>query len=166
MKCDVCGSAEAVVHIEQMSGDEEIHLHLCEDCAAARGISATSEHTELEVSHLLAGLLEIDDDARKTRTRKSCPRCGMTLKELKSRHAFGCNECFSTFASEIRSMIRREFGDVSHSGKYPRRIETYKAYLMDMHELKRRLTTAVKEENYEEAARLRDRIEELKSFKR
>jgi len=149
-----------------MSGDEEIHLHLCEDCAAARGISASAEHKELEVSHLLAGPLEIDHSLKNSRSRKSCPRCGMTLKELKSRHTFGCNECFSTFASEIRSMIRREFGDVSHAGKYPRRIETYKAYLMDMQELKRRLARAVKEEDYEEAAQLRDRIEELKSLKR
>ena len=84
MKCDICGTDEAVIHIQQVSGDEEIHLHLCEECAALKGVTAAAESTEDGVSHLLNGLLDIDDTVSRLKARKNCPGCGMSLNEFKA----------------------------------------------------------------------------------
>jgi protein arginine kinase activator len=155
-----------VVHIHQVSGAEEIHLHLCEDCAAHKGISSSEKPSELSVSHLLADLLEANGSAKKIRSKKICPQCGMTLRELKSKRKVGCNECFSTFAAEIRNVVHESFGKVQHRGKYPLRVQSYKMYLLDIQNLKKKLQKAVREEDYEKAAKLRDKIEELKSLNR
>jgi protein arginine kinase activator len=55
------------------------------------------------------------------------------------------------------------FGRTQHRGKYPKRLMAYKTLLIDIEELKRKLDRAVKKEDYEEAALLRDQIKELES---
>jgi protein arginine kinase activator len=149
-----------------VAGEEEIHLHLCEDCADHKGITSSGKSSELSVSHLLANVIEANGSAKKIRSKKICPQCGLTLRELKSKTKVGCNECFSTFAAEIRSVIHESFGKVQHRGKYPKRVQSYKRYLLDIQDLKKKLQKAVRSEDYEKAAELRDRIQELKSLKR
>ena len=161
MKCDICQKRNATIHIQQVAGDEEIDLHLCERCAAHKGITTGEDQPDFSISRLLNGLIEIDNRISKLKGKKVCPRCGMTLEKIQSTATLGCNECYSVFAVEVREIIHKSMGKVQHRGKYPGRILAFKTYLIDMEELKRKLNRAVKEERYEEAAELRDKIEEL-----
>lgn len=159
MVCDICGSEEASIHIRQVSEGESVELALCAKCAAVRGISA-GEGPAFSVSDLLTGLIDVKQ--RVPQRRKICPRCGQTLENLKKRSRVGCTECYLVFGKEIRGMLGRIHGKAQHRGKLPRRLATYRTLLIDVESLKRRLKSAVGAENYEEAARIRDRIAELK----
>ena len=42
MKCEECGGNEAVVHLTQVVNNEMTVVHLCEVCAAEKGLEASS----------------------------------------------------------------------------------------------------------------------------
>ncbi len=161
MKCDLCGTNKATVHVQQIKGDEGVELHLCETCAAAKGITTGEDRVDFSISSLLTGLVDVKALAETSSTRKSCPRCGLTLSKFKKIGKLGCNECYSVFAAEVRKVVGKMFGRTRHTGKYPKRLMAYKAFLIDLEKLKKMLERAVKAEQYEEAARLRDQIKEL-----
>ena len=43
MVCDNCGSGDAVVHLTQIVNNEMSTFHLCERCAAEKGLETTPE---------------------------------------------------------------------------------------------------------------------------
>jgi protein arginine kinase activator len=161
LKCDSCGAEEAVVHIRQIARDQSADLHLCARCAANRGIAGDEEgETDLSVTSLLTGLVEMPEK-RKSAT-KSCPRCGTTAELIRKKASPGCQECYTVFAREIREVVGKMYGRARHTGKLPSRMKDFKTLLIDVEALKRRLDRALRTEDYEEAARLRDRIAELR----
>ena len=160
MLCDICGSEEASLHIRQVTEGDSVELALCSKCAAVRGISA-GEGPAFSVSDLLTGLIDVKK--RVPPRRKVCPRCGQTLENVKKRSRVGCMECYAVFGKDIRGLVGRLHGRAQHRGKLPRRLATFKTLLVDVESLKRRLKSALRSENYEEAARIRDRIVELKA---
>jgi protein arginine kinase activator len=164
VKCEICGTREAVIHIQQITGNDEIELHLCEKCAASKGITTSEDRLDFSITNLLTGLVDVKSVSKASETKKNCPQCGLTLSKFKKKGKLGCNECYSVFSREIGRIVEKMFGGSRHKGKYPKRLVAYKTYLIDLEELKKKLSAAVKKEDYEEAARLRDRIKELESF--
>ena len=163
MKCEVCNLRDAVIHVKQMKDEDDINLHLCQICASERGIPAEDSDGGLSINHLLAGLVEEDSlDHKRTKTKK-CPLCGLTLERFQKKPSAGCHECYTVFAQQIKRIISRRYGHVQHRGRLPRRLVAYKSFLYDMAHLKRELKTAVREEKYEKAAELRDRIKAIQS---
>jgi len=163
MNCDLCGQEEAVIHIQQISGSDEVELHLCEKCAALKGITAGEDKVDFSITNLLTGLVDVKGISNESSSKKVCPRCGLTVQRFKKNGSLGCNECYTVFRKEISRIIEKMFGRTRHTGKYPKRLMAYKTFLIDIEDLKRRLDRAVKDEKYEEAARLRDQIKELES---
>ena len=161
MKCEICGARKAVIHIRQVIGKEWVDLHLCEECALERGISGEGEHVELSISNMLNGLLDIGE--LKDRKNAICPQCGSTWESIQKREKFGCAECYSTFSREIHFLLEKMGAQSTQRGKLPRGLSTYKRYLVDVVKLKEGLKQALKREDYEKAARIRDRIRELEN---
>jgi len=161
MKCEICGARKAVIHIQQVIGKERVDLHLCEECALERGISGEGERVELSISGMLNGLLDIGD--LKERKNATCPQCGSTWQSIQKREKLGCAECYSTFNREIHFLLEKMGAQSTHRGKLPKGLKTYKRYLVDVVKLKEGLKEALKREDYEKAARIRDRIRELEN---
>ena len=162
MKCEICGNRKAVIHIQQVIGKERIDLHLCDTCALERGISSSEERIELSISSLLHGLVDLR--RMKGAKEKACPRCGSTWEQIGKRQQMGCGECYTLFAKEIQGWFQPMVEKPQHRGKLPKRLRTYKTYLVDVVKLKEGLKEAVRREDYEKAARIRDRIKELENI--
>lgn len=81
----------------------------------------------------------------------ACPQCGWTLTDFKKTGRWGCSNDYLFFANEIIPMLQRIHGSSQHVGKSP-------PQKLDINTLKSRMEKAIKEENFEEAARLRDLI--------
>ena len=47
MACDNCGSTDAVVHLTQIVNNEMSTHHLCEKCAAEKGLESAPDVTNL-----------------------------------------------------------------------------------------------------------------------
>ena len=161
MKCDVCHERDALVYIQQVMGKEKVELHLCEQCAKERGITAGSEKLELSLGSLLSDLISAKPEGEKPVV---CPSCQRTVEEVIKTQKIGCAECVKTFDRELREMISKSGEPGQHVGKFPRRLKAYKTYLVDIARLKRGLKDAVGREDYERAAVLRDKIRELETL--
>jgi protein arginine kinase activator len=163
MNCDLCGTEEAVIHIQQISGNEEIELHLCEKCAASKGIATGQDKVDFSISNLLTGLVDVKGVSSASDSKRVCPRCGLTVQRFKKKGRLGCNECYSVFSKEISRIVGKMFGRTQHRGKFPKRLKKYKTFLVDIEDLKAQLDNAVKKEDYEQAVKLRDRIKDLEA---
>lgn len=168
MTCDVCNKKEATVHLTEIIDNKITKLHLCEECAKKKG-AEMEEHFGL--SDLLAGLADFEQKAMpKKEVKKKCPKCGMVYDDFKKTGRLGCSECYTVFKENLVPLIKRIHGSAEHYGKTPPRIasvlkdkeQTKKRKKVDnVDELKSQLQRAVKMEEFEEAACLRDKIREL-----
>ena len=167
MKCELCGKREAMVHVQQAIGNETIDIHLCDECAFEKGISKRSDKAELSLTQLLTGLLDLkgggEPGEEPGEEVSECPTCGMHVSEFKKDGRLGCPDCYTSFASHIRSVHKRLSGMTRHRGKLPQKLLTYKELLVDRERLKSQLEGAVKREDYESAAVIRDQIRALES---
>jgi protein arginine kinase activator len=93
----------------------------------------------------------------------ACEACGLTYLEFRNQGRFGCAHDYDAFKAELLPLLESIHGDVRHAGKAPRRLPRTPGTQAELTTLRRRLQQLVTEENYEEAARIRDRIKELEN---
>ncbi len=159
MKCEICGLRDAVIHIRQIQRDMVHELHICEDCAREKGL-IREEESELPIANLLSGLLEGQDMTGASEMRDSCPRCGMKASEFRTQGKLGCTECFSAFEKDVRAIVSQMAARPRHTGKLPQTLVLEKP-ASPAEGLREELRSAVEREDYELAARLRDRLRDL-----
>ena len=157
MICDQCGDREATIHQIHVTDNEVQHLQLCEECAKEGTDDATAE---AGVAEAFEGFKSSQDET------ETCPKCGTTLAELRKTNRVGCEECYETFRDQFEQLVHRIHGAERHvtegsdhagEGGGLGKVSSDKKKKM----LQKRLQKRVEEEDYERAAELRDRIEEL-----
>ncbi|MBR2222851.1 MAG: UvrB/UvrC motif-containing protein, partial [Christensenellaceae bacterium] len=84
--------------------------------------------------------------------------CGYSFEDFKKSGFLGCPDCYQAFRQEILPMLRRVHGHTKHIGAVPEKADERAKARHEIEELKRRLAEAISEENFEEAAKLRDQI--------
>jgi protein arginine kinase activator len=163
MICDICGENEAIVHVQQIMGGEIYEFHLCSDCAKKKGVTAESDGSmKFSLSQLLGGLVDSsEEESEEVSPDTACEQCGTTLQEIRDTERVGCADCYATFRSQIDDLLTEYTDEVHHKGRYPGKLHAYKAILIDKEQLKKQLEDAVKREEYEHAAHIRDRIREI-----
>jgi protein arginine kinase activator len=160
MKCEICGLKDAVIHIRQIHKDLIHELHICEECAQEKGL-IREEESELPIANLLSGLLEGRDMTGAGEVKEACPRCGMKASEFRKQGKLGCAECFSAFQKDVKAIVSQMAARPHHTGRLPRSFAGSFGTSFENGELREALRQAVEKEDYEEAARLRDRIQEI-----
>ncbi len=156
MLCDICHKNIATVHLTEITGNRIVELHLCQECA---NLKTEELKAQLDLSELLGGLVEKKEIKEKPSI--SCPKCALTLDEFKKKGRLGCSKCYETFRESLFPLLRKIHGSTHHVGKFPKEVESDILVERKIRELKHRLTRAIKLEEYEEAAKIRDRIKEL-----
>ena len=97
--------------------------------------------------------------------RESCPQCGQTYKDFKATGKLGCASCYQTFRDNIATALKNIHGTNEYQGKIPKgQGSRYEKMLLkrELAENKSLLKEAVEREEFEEAARLRDGISDIK----
>jgi len=155
--CDCC-SNPAVVHETIVTNGVKAEVHLCAEHAAERGYilpSATGPS-------LVVGKLLQKAQAAAGRTQKTCSGCGGTMQSIREAGLAGCPLCYRQFEEELGALINRAQGGASvHVGRHP----AHAADLVDRAALRNRLAKELREavgrEEYERAAKIRDRLQAL-----
>lgn len=163
MKCQQC-EKPATFHITELTGDQPQEHHLCENCA-----KTYLEHSEPQapptetLSGALAKQLKIGQAAEELAKldKRVCPVCGITFLEFRNKGRLGCPHDYVFFEPELTPLILNIHGDAKHVGKRPRRGDHGTDDQSDLIRLRRDLELAIKAEDYEEAAKLRDEIRHL-----
>ncbi len=163
MLCDHCGENEAVIHLTQIENNQMSTFHLCESCAAAKGLEPAANVGNLPLTEFLAqmgkGMLpEVSVDAG------GCAYCGMRLEEFKQSGRLGCPHCYVTFESQLKTLLRRLHGSTQHVGKVYLPPDPSEASRQErLAGLRRKLEKAVASEDFERAAQIRDQIRSMEA---
>ena len=88
----------------------------------------------------------------------TCEACGFTQSGFKKNGRLGCSECYNVFGGGLDSLVKAVHKGTLHVGKVPTRYRVTKQFTDQITELKHRLKIAITDENFEEAAKLRDEI--------
>ncbi|MFH1593673.1 MAG: UvrB/UvrC motif-containing protein [Candidatus Omnitrophota bacterium] len=161
MQCDICHEKEATVHLTEIINNKVTKLHLCEVCAREKS-DEMEEHFGL--ADLLSGLADfapVVEQKEETFTKVKCSSCGFTFQNFRKMGRLGCTKCYDVFKDQLNPLLRKIHGSESHIGKVPRKNGEVRDKTALVADLKARLDSAIKKEEFEEAARLRDQIRAL-----
>ncbi len=180
MQCDICSKKKATVHLTEIVDEQMSEMHLCEECA--RNKSAQMEQ-QFGLGDLLAGLsadvgkgpVKADD-----KTALKCSSCGLNYEDFRKFGRLGCGQCYSSFKEHLSGLLRKIHGSNRHLGKTPFGIQAnnekeapvVSASLPapepvtllaseNIDDLKKQLHAAIVAEDFEKAAKLRDKIRRM-----
>ncbi len=173
MLCEQCRQREATTHIRRViNGAAEEH-HLCGECARESGAAVPNITLPVmgdfgfQLGDLFSNFLGSSFGGMTQAalpTGRRCAACGASLAEIARDGRVGCAACYDTFFDQLRPTLQRIHGGLQHKGKAPTldpAIEREAKRRADAERLREDITAAVREERYEEAARLRDEVRKL-----
>lgn len=163
MKCHRCAKV-ATLHITEIVKGAAHELHLCEDCAQQYLSTAETEGAGDQSAGALIKQPEGSEDIELEAIDKLvCPMCKLTFREFRSQGRLGCSHCYQAFRDELLPLLENIHGEVQHCGKFPKRAPDDSQKQYQLIKLRNDLRLAIAEESYEQAAKLRDQIQELES---
>ncbi len=157
LECNECKKDIAVRYIEIEKGNMH-KTSMCNDCP------------ELQ-KKLLGKALSGTSDKEALLTGLACGDCGTTLEMVRTGHPLGCSHCYEIFSDSIvyelyavgkipLNLNIESKNETLHIGRAPGEIVEMNSSLQ-LIALNEALKETIKTEDYEQAAMLRDRINEL-----
>ena len=162
MKCQKCNINEATTHYTEIINGKKTEYFLCEECAKGDKIlKGFKLGFDNEFDNLFSGFFGNTMGIKAPETTV-CRGCKMTFDEFLKGGRLGCSECYDTFASRLIKPLKQIHGSCEHMGKIPERLGLDLKKTRNIEKLEAELNNAIAEQNFEEAAKLRDKIKELK----
>lgn len=164
MLCQNCEKNEATTHIKQIINGDMTESHLCADCANHLGYTDMFSGFNLNISEFFGGLLGDMLPSLKPGNVKRCEKCGCSFDDIVREGKVGCAECYRTFYDKLQPSIQRIHGKIKHTGKIGAgRTEEKKTETVEekIEKLKVKMDEAVKVQDFESAAQIRDEIKAL-----
>src|SRR5262249_2928287 len=156
MLCETCRERDAVVHLTTIENNAVHQLHLCERCAAERGVETTVASPKTPLAEFLQQQLS---PALASTDATKCGFCHTTMADFRATGRWGCARCYTNFEPAIRELLRRVHGNHRHVGRsYSVPVSESLERAAVLGELRDRLRRAIDSEQFELAADLRDRI--------
>lgn len=164
MLCQECRRNEANIHIVKQVGGKQTELNLCEACARKMDELDFTFEPQFSLHKLFATML--NQSLRDSREAASaadiqCPSCGLTFAQFSQVGRLGCSDCFKAFDTRLKPLLRRIHAGCAHNGKMPVKVQSRVKAIRQIDQLKEDLQTIIQNEEFEDAAVLRDKIRAL-----
>ena len=173
MLCDNCGKREANVRYSENINGRKKELHLCEECSKKLGIENIDFNMPIDFSSFFGGLLEdfgtndfmpLFNEVKQLK----CDNCGYTFEDIVNTGKLGCENCYSVFENRLDPIIKKIQGSNKHVGRTGKIIDSKISEKINnkdsktennkdvskVEKLQNDLKKAIKEEKYEEAAKI------------
>jgi len=170
MLCDNCGKNEANIKLTQIINGKKTEMMICEECGHKMGISDINFEMPIDISDFL-GDFEFEHDSSEfmpfnTITKEiKCDGCNMTYQEFLDNGKFGCEQCYVTFGEKIDTLLKRIQGTDRYLGrKANKNLNNEVKEVQEsqkIENLQKQLKQAIRDERYEDAAKIRDEIKKL-----
>jgi protein arginine kinase activator len=165
MQCQICNKRDATIHLTEINDGVRTEMHICEQCAAEQDIAVKSH---IPINELLSNLLAVqptDEELSGAFDQKlACPMCGFTLAQFRKEGVLGCPRDYEIFEDVLRPLIEKAHdGQTTHCGKVPLKTPMDTRKQLELLNLRQRLDAAVRSEDYELAAQLRDKIKQTET---
>ena len=160
MLCDSCKERDSVITLTRSDAEGVTELHLCEKCAAEKGVDSPGAVAKTPLGSFLAAMgKELPEQSPTPRSTDTCATCGASLQDFRESGRLGCPDCYRSFEVPLRDLLRRLHGSTHHLGeRYAERGNGTVNGRERVAELREQLRLAVESENFELAAELRDRL--------
>lgn len=181
MICERCKIREANIRYTEVVNGVKTEHNLCSQCAKEMDFGPYSAifDGEFPLAKLISSLLGVGEEElheQEDSPKIVCPTCKTSYEELVKNSCFGCADCYGVFDLLVNDSIKQMQGSGAHVGKKPltdqvkpeetdMKKEACDAKEQEIRILQAKLLEAVKEEEYELAARYRDQIKEIKEGK-
>lgn len=162
MNCQNCNKNTATIHLTEITNGKRREKHLCESCAQSDGIAINAQ---IPLNDLLNNLLAAQPKEKSVFDSKntSCPKCNITMDKINDQSLLGCPEDYDIFNESLNKIIDKcQDGGKVHCGKVPQNKYDETTQNLEMANLKQALDEAIRQERYEDAAQLRDKINQVK----
>lgn len=167
MLCQKCSTKQATVHLTKIVNNSKTEMHLCQQCASQSGELEFDLEPKFSIHHFFAGLLGAEGMETPLNVapeaKIQCEKCGLTYAQFSQIGYLGCGQCYKYFGEKLGPLLRKIHGSNRHTGKVPRRSGTALKIKKDIERLRGELKKRVSQEEFEEAARLRDEIRGLEN---
>ena len=171
MKCQNCKKEEAVIKYYENVNGEKSEVMLCNSCAESLNLIDFPDMLSYFFSNYPKELLVNEY------TKKVCDKCLFTFDDYLKTGLFGCSSCYRAFNDRIDILLNRINEKKRNvaienrlKGKILKKVytnvkdkkqDTDISDIIDINKLKNLLILSIKEEKYEDAAKIRDRIKYL-----
>jgi len=185
MQCDVCKQKKATVFLTQIIKGEMQKVNLCEGCSKEKGVT---DPTGFALADVLLGFAHGEKLENQPQER-SCSACGMPQTTFRKTGRLGCAKCYTVFGEGLDNLLKAMHKGTRHTGKAPagrtpaapvpppvvkasasprtatvaKTPPALPSLESRLSEMRTQLDAAIAEENFEDAARLRDEIRRLQS---
>ena len=165
MMCEECGIRAAKFHLVTIINGDRVERNLCPTCMAQH----QKQISGIDFSNL-AGILNSilekkpgkeNEKVDEALAELTCEQCGMSYAEFQKGGMLGCAGCYKTFKTPLDSLLQRVHGNTQHAGRIPGSVRSGVSLRMNIDRLKQRLQKAIADEEYEQAAKIRDSIRAL-----
>jgi protein arginine kinase activator len=159
MLCQKCHKNLATSRYAEVVEGKVSERHLCAECMAksqeeaATGFQLTAAPTTSKGRRSRA-----PKSVEAVLPQRTCRACGAEFKEAMQTGRVGCSACYESFGDLIDHVLRGIHTGFRHRGKHPRLDDRRQQLRIDLQAKRALLRSALKAENYEDAARLRDEI--------
>jgi protein arginine kinase activator len=163
MKCSHCHENEANTHIKKTINGKTEEMYLCSECAKELGVMEEFEPFSMDSlfgNFLGAGAAALNSLAGIDR----CGYCGSSFNDIVKSGKVGCANCYEKFEDKLSPSIEKIHGRTKHVGKnvtYTVEQEEKSEPVSEVEQLKLQLKDAIKEQRFEDAAVLRDKIKDM-----
>jgi protein arginine kinase activator len=154
--CQGC-KEPATIHLTQIVNGVMHKVDMCAKCPNAKNVD---DPTGFSLADQLLGL-GASEELNPSPADVVCPACGFTQEDFKKSGRLGCPVCYETFVEGLAGLLRNMHRGTHHKGKVPARFLEEEILKAKAHELQEQLARAVREERFEAAAVLRDKLREL-----
>lgn len=137
--CETC--------LREIQGDAAVGFEMAGDAPGPKGVFA---ETPAEPEVASASVSVVPD--------KSCDFCGTKLSEVLQTGRVGSAACYEVFRVELEPVLREQHTAAAHRGKTPHETDKREHLRRELQSKRGMMRSALRTENYEEAARLRDAI--------
>lgn len=164
MKCQKCNKNNATTHIKRVINGEFEEYNLCSECAKEMGYNNIFGSFTDDFNSLFGSFFENALPARSQATR--CEFCGTSYSDIARTGMVGCANCYDIFSDRIMPTVRRVHGNTTHCGKNSQFAKselagTKEEKSSDIDALKAEIDKAIKNQEFEKAAELRDKIKAM-----
>ncbi|MDD3570813.1 MAG: UvrB/UvrC motif-containing protein [Lachnospiraceae bacterium] len=161
MLCEKCKKNQATIHMTQVINGDVREIYLCPECAGTEEYSNKFSFHNMfqELFNLASSPTEVFGGYNSSGLK--CPLCGQTYEEFKKLGKLGCVSCYSTFSKNLDHTLKSIHGSTEHKGKIPQKSGGKMLAKREKENLKRQLAVAIEKEEYEEAAKIRDKIRSM-----
>ena len=121
MKCDICGKEKAVLHIQEIIGNERHQINICKECEINGNIMEKCLELEFDnIDTAFPNYRSLPSKKKKKKvpnSNKVCKVCGYSLEDFLKTGAVCCPKCYEYLKSDLSKAVKKIHRENKHIGK-------------------------------------------------